>query len=64
MMSGNAENKAYSGLNFTRDYSIDKAVKRAENNIGIWPAVFWVFWVLLTGGVVVLFYALENKWLY
>ena len=64
ILDGTAENKTYNELNFKKGYTIDKAVEKAEKNIDSAPVAFWVIWILLTAGIVTLFYVLENKWLY
>lgn len=46
---------------FYKDCTIDEALKRCTSNIGI--IIFWVFWLVLTAGLVYGFYYLENNWL-
>lgn len=29
-----------------------------------WSIVFWIFWIVFTGGLVVAFYVINNRWLY
>ena len=64
IMDGTAEDKAYKELTFKKDYTIDKAVEKAEKNIGTAPVVFWILWSIVIASVVTLFYVCENKWLY
>ena len=47
--------------NFYANYSIEETIERLESN---WQLlVFWIFWVVLTGGCVIGFCYLDNKWL-
>lgn len=45
---------------FFEDVSIDTAIKRVTSSL-IW--LFWIVWILVTGGVVYGFYYLDNDWL-
>lgn len=49
------DTKFYEGLN------IDETVDHLESGGG--EIVFWIFWILLTTGIVFGFYYLDNKWL-
>ena len=50
------------GSNFY-NYNIDETVELLhEDFVGL--ALFWIAWIVLTGGLVVIFYTLENRWLY
>lgn len=64
LMDGNADYKAYQDLNFRRDYTIDKAVERANKRMKGEPIAFWILWLIMTGAIMTLFYVCENKWLY
>ena len=64
IMVGNADNKEYNGCKFIDGKTADEYVKKAEGNINTGSIVFWVLWIMLTTGLIVGFYALENKWLY
>lgn len=41
--------------------AIDEAVDFLTSNVGVW--IFWVFWIILTCGVVIGFFYLDNRWL-
>jgi hypothetical protein len=48
-------------VSFYNNTSIDKTIDMLQSN---WQIVlFWIGWVLLTGGLVVGFYFIDNKWL-
>lgn len=64
LMTGLADGKSYSDLKFSRGVLIEDRIEGAERKILSVPIVFWVFWFMLTGGLITLFYVLENKWLY
>lgn len=64
MMKGNVENKTWKNLRFKRDYTIKQEVEKAERNTEMVPVVFWIFWMMLTAGLICGFYAFENHWLY
>jgi len=63
VLDGTADNKAYENLNFMRGKTIDQVVERAEKNMKTGPIVFWILWGFLTGFVLFVFFALENRWL-
>lgn len=63
VMTGVCDNKTYSKLDFTRNTTIEKVIKSAENDLKAGPIIFWVIWSILTIGLVVLFYYFENNWL-
>lgn len=64
VLFGIADNKSYNDLKFKSGQSIAKIVENAQNNINSAPIVFWVLWIMLTVGLVFLFYYAENNWLY
>lgn len=41
--------------------TIEETIKSCESNADL--ILFWIFWILFTGGVVACFVALENRWL-
>lgn len=49
------------GSSFYEDSKIPEVIDKLES--GIWNAVFWIFWILLTGFAVFGFYYLDNEWL-
>ena len=46
---------------FYENQTIEQTIGRLETGAEL--VIFWIFWILLTVGVVVGFYYLENKWL-
>lgn len=64
IMVGNADNKAYNRPKFHEGIDSERYLKNAESNRNAGVVVFWVLWIMLTTGLIVGFYALENKWLY
>lgn len=46
---------------FYNSLTIEKTLAYLESGIALW--VFWLFWIVLIGGVVFGFYCLDNKWL-
>lgn len=46
---------------FYNNSTIDETIKRLESKAEL--VFFWLFWIILTGGVVYGFYYLDNKWL-
>lgn len=46
---------------FYNNKNIEETVKYLESGGGV--IIFWIFWILLTGGCVFGFYYAENKWL-
>ncbi len=46
-----------------RDATIEEALEKAKSSSSAGLIFFWIFWILLTGGAVFLFYYAENEWL-
>ena len=46
---------------FYRNNTIEETINSLESDLGI--IIFWILWVLLTGGIVAGFYFIDNKWL-
>ena len=46
---------------FYKDMNIEKTIKYLESGIGV--VIFWILWVLLTGGCIFGFYYIDNNWL-
>lgn len=46
---------------FYDNLTIEKTLAYLESGIALW--VFWLFWIVLIGGVVFGFYYLDNRWL-
>lgn len=49
--------------NFYNGLSIEDTINRLETNGKIGIALFWIFWIILTGACVFGFYYLDNTWL-
>lgn len=49
------------GSEFFKNTDIDEALKRKTSGIGL--VLFWIFWIVLTGGAVFGFYYMDNRWL-
>lgn len=64
IMIGVAENKTYSNPKFIQNTNSEKYLEKMEKNVNGGTIAFWILWIILTGGIIVGFYALENKWLY
>lgn len=63
LMIGSVEDKTWKDLKFIKGETIQGKIDSAERDIRVIPWVFWVLWILLTGGLIVLFYYFENRWL-
>jgi hypothetical protein len=63
-MTGTAKGKTYNEPHFKEGKTIDWYFQDAERSLQTGYIMFWVLWLLLTGGFITLFYYLENKWLY
>ena len=50
-----------SNVHFYYDKNIEDTIESLESEWQI--IVFWIFWILLIGGLVVGFYVIDNKWL-
>lgn len=46
---------------FYNNSTIDETIERLESDFPI--IIFWIFWIILIGGVVFGFYYLDNRWL-
>ena len=46
---------------FYNNSTIDETIERLESDLPI--IIFWIFWVILIGGVIFGFYYLDNRWL-
>lgn len=46
---------------FYEDMDIEETLKQKTSGAGLW--LFWIFWIILTGGAVFGFYYMDNKWL-
>ena len=64
VMLGNAMNRKYDDPKFINGLTAEQYTKNAERKLNGNTIVFWILWSLLTAGMIVGFYALENKWLY
>ena len=59
LRDGTIPNKTH----FYKDSSIDDIVKMFETNATVAMVIFWITWLILTGGIVYGFYYLDNEWL-
>ena len=41
--------------------NINDTVDHLQSNVGV--IIFWIFWIILIGGMVFGFYYLDNRWL-
>ena len=54
-------NNTINNTQFYQNKTIDAAIEHLESNA--WLVLFWIGWVLLTGGLVFLFLYIDNRWL-
>lgn len=64
VMLGSAMNHKYENPSFISGSTAEKYIMDQEKNLNGSTVLFWFLWILLTTGIIVGFYALENKWLY
>lgn len=57
----NLRDKTINNTTFFNGNNIEETVEHLESNSGV--IIFWIFWMLLTGGCVFGFYYIDNKWL-
>lgn len=57
----NLRDKTINDTSFYNGTNIEETVDRLESGGGV--IIFWIFWILLTGGCVFGFYYIDNKWL-
>jgi len=50
-------------VKFYQDMTIDETIDSLDMGC-LFNVLFWILWVILTGGLVIGFYYFENKWLY
>ena len=55
------DNHTINKTKFYKDMNINDTVDHLQSNVGV--IVFWIFWVILIGGIVFGFYYLDNRWL-
>ena len=46
-----------------RDMNPQEVISHMESNETVYTVVFWVIWILLSGGLVFAFLYFDNKWL-
>ena len=56
------KNNTISETKFYENNTISETVEQLESGFEI--VIFWIFWILLTGGAVFGFFYLENRWLH
>ena len=64
VMLGSAMNRKYEEPKFINGLTAEEYIKNTERKLNGNTVLFWILWSLLTAGMIVGFYALENKWLY
>lgn len=55
------DNHTINKTEFYKDMNINDTVDHLQSNVGV--IVFWIFWIILIGGMVFGFYYLDNRWL-
>ena len=55
------DNHTINKTKFYKDMNINDTVDHLQSNVGV--IVFWIFWIILIGGIVFGFYYLDNRWL-
>lgn len=55
------KNNTVNNTSFYNGRNIEETVKHLESGVGV--IIFWVFWIILTGGCVFGFYYIDNNWL-
>lgn len=55
------KDKTINGTKFYNGKNIEETVEYLESSGGV--VIFWILWILLTGGCVFGFYYIDNKWL-
>ena len=63
VMHGVCDDKTYKKLKFDEGDTIESVVKSAEERISGSPVLFWIIWMIITAGIIFLFYYAENNWL-
>lgn len=58
----NLKGNTISETSFYENRTIEETIEHLETGYQI--VIFWIFWILLTGGAVVGFYYFENRWLH
>jgi hypothetical protein len=49
------------GVHLYQDQDIGEVIDQLSSGLG--TVMFWIFWIILTGGIVFGFYYLDNRWL-
>lgn len=57
----NLMNSTINDTNFYHNQTIDETIDNLESNG--WLILFWIGWVLLTCGLIVVFFYIDNRWL-
>lgn len=55
------DNHTINKTKFYKDMNINDTVDHLQSNVGV--IIFWIFWIILIGGMVFGFYYLDNRWL-
>lgn len=56
-------NNTVSETTFLKGKNLNEAVEAMYHRSIIWLVVFWIIWIILTGGAVFGFYYLDNEWI-
>ena len=56
-------NNTVSETTFLKGKNLNEAVEAMYHRSIIWLVVFWIIWIILTGGVIFGFYYLDNEWI-
>ena len=57
----NLKNNTINDTSFYQDKTIDETIDHLESNV--WLVLFWIAWVFFTGGLVFVFFYIDNNWL-
>lgn len=57
----NLKNNTINDTQFYHNATIEETIERLESNA--WLVLFWIGWILLTGGLVFVFFYIDNWWL-
>lgn len=55
------DNNTINKTKFYKDMNINDTVDNLQSNVGV--IIFWIFWIILIGGMIFGFYYLDNRWL-
>lgn len=61
VLTATTDNGHLTNVEFKRGKTIERLTKQSETHAGV--VIFWILWLMLTAGLVFLFYAGEYNWL-